>query len=134
MLLKIITSRAANSLMCRLTDAKTGIKAYWQNNNKKLNKNKPTCTPSLLEDDVFVTNFQMKAVIFIEHFVQQCSLINNSSQLPAFITKTSSVLETISVDSAKIMSLIHSLNTNKGHGWDDVFISILKVDSTLSRP
>ena len=74
------------SLWRKLTDAKTGIKAF----NKILNKNKVTCIPPLLEDDVFVTNFQTKAVIFNEHFVQQCSLIDNSSQLPAFITKTSS--------------------------------------------
>ena len=99
------------SLGRKLTDAKTGIKAYWQAINKILNKNKVTCIPSLLEDDVFVTIFQTKAVIFNEHFVQQCSLINNSSQLPAFISKTFSVLGKISIDSAKILSLIRSLNT-----------------------
>ena len=114
-----------------LTDAKTGIKAF----NKILNKNKVTCIPPLLEDDVFVTNFQTKAVIFNEHFVQQCSLIDNSSQLPAFITKTSSVLETISIDSVKILSLIRSLNTNKAHGWDDLSISMIKIcDQSIVRP
>ena len=101
------------SLGRKLTDIKTGIKAYWHTINKKLNKNKVTCIPPLLEDDAFVTNFQTKAVIINEHFVQQCSLINNSSQLPAFISKTSSVLEKFPIDSAKILSLIRSLNTNK---------------------
>ena len=71
----------------KLTDVKTDIKVYWQTINKTLNKNKVTCIPSLLEDDVFVTKFQTKPVIFNEHFVQQCSLINNSSQLPTFIKK-----------------------------------------------
>ena len=54
----------------KLTDAKTGIKDYWQTINKILNKNKVTCIPPLLEDDVFVTNFQTKAAIFNKHFVQ----------------------------------------------------------------
>ena len=100
-----------------------------------LNKNKVTCILPLLEDDIFVTNFQLKAVIFNEHFVQQCSLINNSSQLPAFITKTSSILETISVDSARILSLIRSLNTNKAHWWDDVSISMIRIcDHCIVRP
>ena len=89
------------SLGRKLTDAKTCIKAYWQKVNKILKKNKVTCIPSLLEDDAFVINFQTKIVTFNEHFVQQCSLINKSSQLPAFITKTSSVLETIFIDSVK---------------------------------
>ena len=75
------------SLGRKLTDTKTGIKAYWQTINKILNKNKVTCIPPLLEDDVFVTNFQTKAVIFNEPFVQQCSPINTSSQLLAFISK-----------------------------------------------
>ena len=123
------------SLGRKLTDTKTGIKAYWQTINKILNKNKVTCIPPLLEDDVFVTNFQTKAAIFNEHFVQQCSLINNSSQLPAFISKTSSVLEKISIDSAKILSLIRSLNTNKAHGWDDLSISMIKIcDHSIVRP
>ena len=112
------------------------LKAYWQTINKILNKNKVvTCIPPLLEDDVFVTNFQTKAVIFSEHFVQQCSLINNSSQLPAFISKTPSILETISVNSAKTLSLIRSLNTTKAHGWDDLSISMIKIcDHSIVRP
>ena len=45
------------SLERKLTDAKTGVKAYWQTINKILDKDKVTCIPPLLEDDVFVTNF-----------------------------------------------------------------------------
>ena len=55
--------------------------------------------------------------------------------MPAFITKTSSVLETISIDSAKILSLVHSLNANKAHGWDDLSISMIKTcDHSIVRP
>ena len=123
------------SLERKLTRAKTGIKAYWQTINKILNKNKVSCIPPLLEDNVFLTNFQTKAVIFNEHFVQRCSLINHSSQLPAFITKTSSVLETISIDSTKTLRLIRGLNINKVHGWDDLSMSMIKIyDYSIVRP
>ena len=122
------------SLGHKLTDTKTGIKAYWQTINKIPNKNEVTCIPPLLEDDVFVTNFQTKAAIFNEYFVQQCSLINNSSQLPALISKTSSVFEKISIDSAKILSLIRCFNTNKARGWDDLSISMIKSDHSIVRP
>ena len=113
---------------------------YWYQsllaNNKILNKNKVTYIPlCLFEDDVFVTNFPRKAVIFNEHFVQQCSLIINSSQLPALITRTSSVLKTISIDSAKILSSIRNLNTNKAHGRDDLSILVIKIcDHSIVRP
>ena len=82
-----------------------------------------------------MTNFQTKAVIFKEHFVQQCYLINSSSQLPAFITKTSSVLETIFIDSAKFLNLIRSLYNNKAHGRDDLSILMIKIcDHSFERP
>ena len=42
--------------------------------------------PPLLKNGVFVTNFQMKANIFNDHFVEQCSLINNESTLPNFVS------------------------------------------------
>ena len=54
--------------------------------------------------------------------------------MPAFIIKTSSVLETISIDSAKILSLIRSLSTNKANGWDDLSISMIKIcDHSIVR-
>ena len=37
------------SLGRKLTDTKTGIKAYWQTINKILNKNKVTCIPPSLK-------------------------------------------------------------------------------------
>ena len=40
------------SLGRKLSDAKTGIKAYWQTIKKMLKENKVTCILPLLEDDV----------------------------------------------------------------------------------
>ena len=60
---RLVDAAKDNYFKSKLTDAKAGIKAYWQTTNKILNKNKVTCIQSLLEDDVFVTNFQTKAVI-----------------------------------------------------------------------
>ena len=60
------------SLGRKLTDAKTGIKAYWQT-GRQLIRNE--CILPLLEDDFFVPNFLTKAVRYYEHFIQQCSLI-----------------------------------------------------------
>ena len=65
-----------------LSDPTNGTKSYWATLKKIINKNKFSNIPPLLENGVFVTNFQIKANIFNDHFVKQCSLINNESTLP----------------------------------------------------
>ena len=58
------------SLDKKLTDPNTGIKAYWQSINKLLNKKKFMNIPSLLDNDIFVTNVQTKTTIFNDLFVK----------------------------------------------------------------
>ena len=71
-----------SSLGKKLSDPTNGTKSYWITLNKTINKKKFSNIPPLLENGVFVTNFQTKANIFNNHFVEQCSLISNDSVLP----------------------------------------------------
>ena len=68
----------------KLSDPANGVKAYWSTLNKIINGNKVTNIPPLLENSVFVTNYQTKADVFSEFFAKQCSLIPNDSSIPAF--------------------------------------------------
>ena len=36
-------------------------------------------------------------------------------------------LETVDIDSAKVLQIIRSLDCNKAHGWDDISIAMLKI-------
>ena len=71
-----------SSLGKKLSDPTHGTKSYWTTLNKIINKKKFSNIPPLLENGVFVTNFQTKANIFNNHSVEQCSLISNDSVLP----------------------------------------------------
>ena len=124
------------SLGRKLSNPAIGIKTYWSTLNKIVNKKKATNIPPLLENGLFVTNFQNKAEIFNNYFVQQCSLNMNDSVLPrSYITRCNNLLETIEIDADKVLRIIRSLDCNKAHGWDDMSVSMVKIcDSSIVRP
>ena len=124
------------SLGRKLSNPAIGIKTYWSTLNKIVNKKKVTNIPPLLENELFVTDFQNKAEIFNNYFVQQCSLNMNDSILPrSYITRCNNLLETIEIDADKVLKIIRSLDCNKAHGWDDMSVSMDKIcDSSIIRP
>ena len=124
------------SLGRKLSNPAIGIKTYWSTLNKIVNKKKVTNIPPLLENGLFVTNFQNKAEIFNNYFVQQCSLNMNDSVLPrSYITRCNNLLETIEIDADKVLRITRSLDCNKAHGWDDLSVSMVKIcDSSIVRP
>ena len=89
-----------------LSDPMNGTKSYWTTFKKIINKKKFSNIPPLLENRVFVTNFQMKANIFNDHFVKQCSLINNGSTLPTFVSRCNSSLSDVEITGEKMLSII----------------------------
>ena len=98
---KIIRDAKEDYFAClgrKLSDPSVGIKTYWSTLNKIVNKKKTTNIPPLLENGLFVTNFQTKADIFNEFFVQQCSLNINDSTLPNPISRCSVYLKDIEIN------------------------------------
>ena len=88
---KMITD-AKNKYYSRLSekpcDPNVGIKAYWKTLHKIINKKQVMNIPPILLNGVFITNFQNKTNLFNEFFVQQCSILQNSSVLPNIDCKT----------------------------------------------
>ena len=97
---------------------------YWVTLNKIINKKKFSNIPRppLLENGVFVTNFQTKANIFNDHFVEQCSLINSDSVLPNIVSRCDSSLSSIEIIGEKILKIIRSRDHRKAHGWESGMI------------
>ena len=91
----------------------SGIKSYWATLNKIINKERFYNVSPLLENGVFVTNFQTKANIFNDHFVEQCSLIINDSVLPNLVSRCDSLLSNVEITGEKILHIIHSLYPKK---------------------
>ena len=62
---------------------KTSLKTYWSILKTLLNNKKIPCIPPLLQDNKYVTDFKKKAELFNLFFAKQCSIIDNSSELPS---------------------------------------------------
>ena len=77
----------------------------------------------------------MKANIFNDHFVEQCSLINNESTLPTFVSRCNSSLSDVEITGEKILTIIRSLDPKKAHGCDDLSINMIKIcDTEIVKP
>ena len=82
-----------------------------------------------------ITDSSEKATIFNLFFANQCTVIQTGSILPDFHFLTNHRLDKANFDSAKILSVIRSLNVNKAHGWDEVSVRMVKIcDEALVLP
>ena len=66
----------------KLADSDQGAKTYWATLNRLIDKKRTVNIPSLLENDLLVTNLESKATIFDEYFVSQCFETRTRSTLP----------------------------------------------------
>ena len=68
---KMITTAKDNyfaSLRHKLSNPNIGIKKYWSTLNRIINKKNVSNIPPLIENNVFVTNFQEKSKYFLQSF------------------------------------------------------------------
>ena len=82
---------------------------------------------------MFVTNFQTKANIFNDHFVEQCSVIINDSILPNLVSRCDSLLSNVEISDEKLLHIIRSLDPKKAQ--DDLSINMIKLcDIEIVKP
>ena len=61
--------------------------------------------------------------------------MHTDSVIPELRLLTNHRLDTIDLDSKKILAIIRSLDVNKAHGWDDVSARMIKIcDDSLVKP
>ena len=83
-----------------------------------------------------ISNFKEKANHFNAFFVSQCTPVSSNSTLPLVATSlTNASLSSVSFNDQDILKIIHFLNINKAHGYDDISIRLIKMcDSSIVRP
>ena len=104
-------------------------RAQFCNSPKKI-----PCIPPISHENRFVTNFKEKAESFKSFFAEQCSIIDNSSEIPSFLhPKTDKFLSNITLTEKDIEKVVQSLDSNKAHGHDMISIRMLKIcgESTI---
>ena len=100
-----------------------------------MNKIKIPEIPPLLVDDIFETNFKIKARIFNSFFAKQCTILSNNSKLPIFDYKTNKGINDIKFEVSDILKIIKDLNPNKAHGHDGVSIKMIQMcDESIIIP
>ena len=108
-------------------DPMTSAKTYWSILKSLLSNKKSPCIPPLFHQFKYVTDFKKKAELF-DSFAEQCSIINNSSELPSNIWKRADKsISTVTFTSDDRAKLIQNLDPNKAHGNDMLGIHMLKL-------
>ena len=107
----------------KLGDHSRSIKTYWATLKTLWNGKKVPNIPPLLVNDELISEFEVKANIFNKYFASQCTTINNNSVLPSTLNH----LTDDKLSSEVIFQLIKNLDPNKVHGYDDVFVKMLKL-------
>ena len=124
-----------NNLSSSLTSPNIGPKKYWSILHQFLNKRKIPNIPPIDHNNSIITDTSQKANIFNTFFAKQCSLLQTDSVIPELRLLTNHQLDTIDLDSKKILAIIRSVDVNKAHGWDDVSARMIKIcDDSLVKP
>ena len=83
-----------------------------------------------------ILNLKEKANHFNTFFASQCISVSNDSALTNTANSVSNVsLSSIQFEDQDILEIIHSLNYNKTHDYDDISIRLFKIcDSSIVKP
>ena len=105
-------------------------KKYWSLIDTVINKAKISVIPPLLENGLFVTDITQKAQLFNDHFIRQCTTIENGSKIPDHTSINPARIDSVAISEEKILKIIRSLNPNKARGWDKISVRMIKLSDT----
>ena len=125
-----------HQLSDKLNDLETSAKAYWSILKTLYNGKKISLIPPILVTNKLISSFKEKANYFNNFFASQCTPVSNDSALSNKANSASNVsLSSIQYEDHNILTIIHSLNYNKAHGYDDISIRLLKIcDYSIVKP
>ena len=78
-----------------LASQDTSAKKYWSLVNTVINKAKIPIIPPPLENGLFVTDSAQKAQLFNDHFIRQCTTIENGSKIPDHTSITPTRIDSV---------------------------------------
>ena len=98
----------------KLCNPKSSNNIFWSAFKRLLNNKKLTNIPPLLKNNLFVTNFLDKAIVFNTYFAYICRPLDNGSSLPVLTYNTDNTLSSVVFSEVAITKVISKLNANKG--------------------
>ena len=120
----------------KLVYYKINPKFYWFILKRFLNNKKIPCIPPSIHNNQFAIDFKGKSKLFNSFFAKQCTNIETRSNLPTqILRRTNKCLNTINFTKDDILRVISKLNPDKGHGHDQISISIIQIcDKAIYKP
>ena len=120
----------------KLNDLLLQAKTYWSILKTFYNGKKIPLIPPFLVDDKFVSDMKTKANIFNKFFAKQYTPLKNDSKLPSNqIFLTQSRLSSLDFSEDEILKIFRALNIHKVHGYDDIYIRMIKTcGKSLLKP
>ena len=109
----------ANSVAGSISTQRLGSRDIWWIANSVLNRNKSSIPP-LFHGPEVLTSPQDKANIFADKFVSNSTLNDEEHILPAFPSRTATVVSNPLITPKKIARTIHSLDASKATGPDGI--------------
>ena len=126
-----MTLKRKDDYHCQLSDKlnnpKTIAKAYWSILKTLYNGKKIPLIHPILVNNKLISNFKEKAYHFKTFFASQCIPISALSTTTNSVSNVS--LSSIQFKDQDILKIICSLKYNKGYGYNDISIRLLKIIS-----
>ena len=132
----IFKQKHYSKLSRKLAYYKINPKFYWFILKRFLNNKKIPCIPPSIHNNQFVVDFKGKSKLFNSFFAKQCTNIETRTNLPTqILRRTNKCLNTINFTKDDILRVISKLNPDKGHGHDQISISIIQIcDKAIYKP
>ena len=117
-----------NFIASKLNNPKTCAKTYWSILKSFYDGKKIPVIPPLFINKELISDFKIKANHFNSFFISHCIPLNNNSKVRGSQTYiTDCNLSSLQFEDKDIIKIIRSLDVNKAHGHDDIFIRTLKI-------
>ena len=114
-------------MSAKLDSPKTAPKTHWSIISRFFNKSKMQVIPTILSNGKLASDFKIKFKTFSFHIAAQCTPVKNASTLPKFKYRTDKCLNSFTVIENDIFLITKSLNADKAHGWDNIYIRMIQL-------
>ncbi|MEW8548517.1 MAG: reverse transcriptase family protein [Candidatus Thiodiazotropha sp.] len=123
-----------DSLAYKLKNTNFSSKDYWKTLKSFIKPTQNASIPPLLHESIYYSDSMDKANILNDFFVAQTILDDHNATIPDNVTQDT-FLDTISITSAEVKSVLQTLKLGKSSGPDTINNRILKeLAAPLSQP
>ena len=115
----------------KLSDPAINIKSWWSLSKRLCGSMNVSRIPTIVENDVLITDSKEKACIFNDYFVAQSQLPESNSIIPPDLSlyQNAVFLSNVQVTELEVFTLLQNVDISKACGCDGIGNKIIKICS-----